>query len=65
MTHPTIYTTMTPNQQTVQRYMDAFAQSDHAGVLACLTDDVEWVMPGAFHLTGKVAFDGENVTEVP
>jgi ketosteroid isomerase-like protein len=50
---------MTPNKQTVQRYMDAFAQSDHAAVLACLTDDVEWVIPGAVHLRGKEAFDGE------
>jgi ketosteroid isomerase-like protein len=39
--------------------MDAFARSDHATVLSCLTDDVEWVIPGAFHLTGKVAFDKE------
>lgn len=28
-------------------------------VLSCLTDDVEWVIPGAFHLTGKIAFDKE------
>ena len=44
---------MTQNQQTVQRYMDGFRTSDHALVLSCLTDDVEWVMPGAFHLRGK------------
>jgi ketosteroid isomerase-like protein len=47
------------NKQVVQRYMDAFASSDHAAVLSCLTDDVEWVIPGAFHLTGKAAFDKE------
>jgi ketosteroid isomerase-like protein len=39
--------------------MDAFGLSDHAAVLSCLTDDVEWVMPGAFHLNGKPAFDKE------
>jgi ketosteroid isomerase-like protein len=39
--------------------MDGFRASDHALVLSCLTDDVEWVMPGAFHLRGKEAFDGE------
>ncbi|HEY0506145.1 MAG TPA: nuclear transport factor 2 family protein [Lysobacter sp.] len=39
--------------------MDAFTRSDHPAVLACLTEDVEWVMPGAFHLTGKSAFDKE------
>jgi ketosteroid isomerase-like protein len=50
---------MSQNKQTVQKYMDAFARSDHAEVLSCLTDDVEWVVPGAFHLTGKVAFDKE------
>ncbi len=50
---------MTQNQQTVQRYMDGFRTSDHALVLSCLTDDVEWVIPGAFHLRGKEAFDGE------
>jgi uncharacterized protein len=50
---------MSQNKQTVQKYMDAFAKSDHAEILSCLTGDVEWVIPGAFHLTGKVAFDKE------
>jgi ketosteroid isomerase-like protein len=50
---------MSPNKQTVERYTAAFARSDHAAVLACLTDDVEWEVPGAFHLTGKAAFDAE------
>jgi|SRR5688572_10540305 uncharacterized protein len=50
---------MSPNKQTVQRYMDAFARSDHAEVLSCLTDDVEWVIPGMFHVRGKDAFDRE------
>jgi ketosteroid isomerase-like protein len=50
---------MTPNKQTVQKYMDAFARTDHAEILSCLTDDVEWVIPGAFHLAGKDAFDNE------
>lgn len=50
---------MSPNKQTVQRYMDAFRRSDHADVLSCLTDDVEWVIPGAFHITGKDSFDKE------
>jgi ketosteroid isomerase-like protein len=27
--------------------------------LSCLTDDVEWEMPGAFGLVGKDAFDKE------
>lgn len=39
--------------------MAAFRITDHEGVLACLTDDVEWVVPGAFHIHGKAAFDKE------
>jgi ketosteroid isomerase-like protein len=49
----------TPNQITVRRYMDAFNISDHPAILDCLTEDVVWIMPGAFHLTGKAAFDKE------
>jgi ketosteroid isomerase-like protein len=47
------------NKDLVQRYMEAYGRWDHAGVLACLTADIEWVVPGAFHLTGKQAFDNE------
>ena len=54
---------MTSNKQTVERYMEAFGKSDHAEVLSCLTDDVEWVIPGAFHLRGKEAFDREIENE--
>lgn len=54
---------MSGNKQTVQKYMDAFTRSDHAEVLSCLTDEVEWVVPGAFHLTGKSAFDKEIENE--
>lgn len=50
---------MTENKATVSRYMDGFRASDHAKVLSCLTDDVVWEMPGAFHLVGKDAFDKE------
>jgi ketosteroid isomerase-like protein len=50
---------MSANKKTVEEYMNAFSVSDHARVLACLTDDVEWLIPGAFHLKGKEAFDGE------
>jgi ketosteroid isomerase-like protein len=60
---------MSKNKQTVQEYMDAFTVTDHARVLACLTDDVEWVIPGAFHVKGKAAFDneieGEGFVESP
>jgi uncharacterized protein len=48
---------VTPNKQTVQAYMDAFNKTDHAAILACLTDDVEWFIPGAFTAKGKGEFD--------
>jgi ketosteroid isomerase-like protein len=50
---------MTENKQVVERYLDGFRASDHERVLSCLTEDVEWDMPGAFHLVGKDAFDKE------
>ncbi len=50
---------MTENKRTVDAYMEGFRRSDHAGILSCLTDDVEWEIPGAFHLKGKEAFDRE------
>ena len=50
---------MTENKKTVDRYMEAFRKTDHPGVLACLTDDVEWEIPGFFRVTGKDAFDGQ------
>jgi len=39
--------------------MDGFRKSDHEQILSCLTDDIEWDMPGVFHLVGKEAFDKE------
>lgn len=50
---------MSLNKQTVRKYIEGFNKSDHAEILSCLTDDVEWVMPGMFHLRGKEAFDEE------
>jgi ketosteroid isomerase-like protein len=47
------------NKSTVEKYMDAFRRSDHQEILSCLTEDVEWVIPGAFHIKGKDAFDQE------
>lgn len=51
--------TMSANKQVVQAYMEAFARWDHAAILALLTDDVEWIIPGAVHRTGKAGFDAE------
>jgi ketosteroid isomerase-like protein len=39
---------MSPNKNTVEKYMEAFRRLDHAAVLSCLTDDVEWLIPGMF-----------------
>lgn len=50
---------MTENKKTVERYMDGFREGDHAKILSCLTDQVVWDMPGAYHLVGKEAFDRE------
>ena len=54
---------MTENKPTVEKYIEGFRKSDHPLILSCLTDDVEWEMPGAFHLTGKEAFDREIENE--
>ncbi|MGH7268183.1 MAG: nuclear transport factor 2 family protein [Candidatus Rokuibacteriota bacterium] len=50
---------MSPNKATVQAYVDGFRKGDHAQILSCVADDVEWLMPGFFHLRGKAAFDRE------
>jgi uncharacterized protein len=47
----------------VDRYMDGFRKGDHGQILACLTEDVEWVLRGLFHLHGKEAFDAEVENE--
>lgn len=50
---------MTENKRIVEKYMEGFRKGDHGQILACLANDVEWEMPGAFLLTGKSAFDKE------
>jgi ketosteroid isomerase-like protein len=54
---------MSENKRTVETYMEGFRKSDHALILSCLADDIEWEMPGRFHLRGKEAFDGEIENE--
>jgi ketosteroid isomerase-like protein len=48
---------MSANTDTVERYLDGFRKNDHAQILSCLTDDIVWTVFGAFHLTGKQAYD--------
>jgi ketosteroid isomerase-like protein len=50
---------LSENKRTVDRYMAGFRVSDHAEILSCLTDDVEWEIPGMLHSRGKAAFDKE------
>jgi len=50
---------MSERKQLVERYIEGFRRSDHAMVLACLTEDVVWDLPGFRYLVGKEAFDGE------
>jgi ketosteroid isomerase-like protein len=54
---------MSRNKQTVEQYIDGFNRGNHGQILACLTDDVEWLIPGMFHVTGKAAFDREIENE--
>jgi ketosteroid isomerase-like protein len=50
---------VSPHKEVVERYFEGFRRSDHKPILACLTDDVVWDLPGYAHLTGKDAFDRE------
>ncbi|HEY7751189.1 MAG TPA: nuclear transport factor 2 family protein, partial [Ignavibacteriaceae bacterium] len=50
---------MTQNKKIVEKYINGFNKSDHKQILSCLTDDVEWILPGVFHLHGKDDFDKE------
>jgi len=43
--------------------MDGFNKSDHEQILACLTEDIEWIIPGWAHIKGKAAFDQEIENE--
>lgn len=52
-----------PNVQTVEAYLDGFRKTDRVQVLACLSEDVEWVLPGFFHTRGKPDFASHIVDE--
>lgn len=51
--------TLSARKRVVEQYFEGFRAGDHGVVLACLTDDVVWDLPGYRHLTGKDAFDQE------
>jgi uncharacterized protein len=50
-------------KEVVETYFEGFRRSDHQQILACLTDDVVWDLPGYRHLKGKEAFDQEIENE--
>ena len=50
---------MSSRKDVVEAYFEGFRRSDHEQILACLTDDVAWDLPGYTHLKGKDAFDEE------
>jgi ketosteroid isomerase-like protein len=54
---------MTANKLTVEAYMDGFRRTDRTQILSCLTDDVEWHIPGAFSIRGKDAFNEHIVDD--
>ncbi len=54
---------MTPNEQTIERYLDGFRRTDRPQILSCLTDDVEWVLPGMFQAHGRDDFANHIVDE--
>jgi uncharacterized protein len=54
---------MTQNRKTIDLYMDGFRRTDRPQILSCLTDDVEWVIPGMFHVRGKDEFARHIVDE--
>lgn len=50
---------MSARKAVVEQYFDGFRRSDHDQILALLTDDVVWDLPGYSHLRGKHAFNRE------
>lgn len=50
---------MTTRKRVVEAYIDGFRRLDHPAILACLTDDIEWIIHGYRTLHGQRAFDGE------
>ena len=54
---------MSSNKSTVDTYMDGFRRTDRTQILACLTDDVEWHIPGTFSIRGKDAFSAHIVDD--
>jgi len=54
---------MADNKRTVERYMDGFRHTDRSKILSCLTEDVEWEIPGYFRACGRAEFESHIVDE--
>ena len=54
---------MTSNRTTVENYLEGFRRTDRALILSCLSDDVEWHIPGFFHVRGRDEFGRHIVDE--
>jgi ketosteroid isomerase-like protein len=54
---------MSENKRTVERYMDGFRHTDRSKILSCLTEDVEWEIPGYFSARGRDEFESHIVDE--
>jgi len=54
---------LSANTKTVETYLDGFRRTDRESILSCLTDDVEWLIPGAFHVHGIDQFAEHIVDE--
>lgn len=54
---------MSENKKTVERYMNGFRRTDRPLILGCLTEDVEWEIPGFFLARGKSEFAKHIVDE--
>lgn len=54
---------MSENKRTIERYMDGFRHTDRPRILACLTEDVEWEIPGYFSARGRAEFESHIVDE--
>jgi ketosteroid isomerase-like protein len=51
---------MSDKKAAVEAYFEGFRRTDRARILALLTEDVVWDLPGYKHLEGKAEFDGED-----
>ena len=54
---------VTSNMRTVESYLDGFRRTDRAQILACLSEDVEWEIPGFFRVRGKDDFNKHIIDE--